>query len=74
MNPTPLYLRAPAIAARLGVSVRTVRRWIDAKILPSIKIGGARLVSEEALERILCGERGDLESDLDAVEQDQSVT
>ena len=73
MNPPPVYLRAPAIAARLGVSVRTVRRWIKAKILPSTKLGGARLVAEEALERALHGERVDLEADLDAIEQDQSV-
>ena len=73
MNPPPVYLRAPAIAARLGVSVRTVRRWINAKILPSTKIGGARFVAEDALERALSGDGLDLEADLDAAEQDQSV-
>lgn len=74
MNRPPVYLRAPAIAARLGVSVRTVRRWIEAKILPSTRIGGARLVAEDDLERALRGERADLEADLDTTEQDQSVT
>ncbi|MBN9023314.1 MAG: helix-turn-helix domain-containing protein [Rhizobiales bacterium] len=73
MNPPPVYLRAPAIAARFGVSVRTVRRWIDKRILPSIKIGGARLVAEDALERALCGEGLDLEADFDAADQDQSA-
>jgi excisionase family DNA binding protein len=37
------YLRAGAVAKPYGVSQRTVRRWIAAGVLPSIKIGGMRL-------------------------------
>lgn len=47
------HLRAAEIAASLGVSVRTVRRWIADGIVPSVKVGGARLVEEADLERIL---------------------
>lgn len=53
MNSRTAYLRAPAIADRLGVSVRTVRRWIAAEILPSTLIGRSRLVAEEDLQRAL---------------------
>ena len=37
------YLRAGAVAKPYGVSQRTVRRWIAAGVLPSIKIGGTCL-------------------------------
>ncbi len=47
------YLRAREIARFLGVSERTIRRWITAKELPSVKIGGARLVAREDLEHLL---------------------
>ncbi len=47
------YLRAGAIADLTGQSVRTVRRWIADGTLPSIKIGGARLVAERDLLRLL---------------------
>lgn len=53
MSARPLHLRAPEIARALGVDVRTIRRWIAGGILPSVKIGGARLVAEADLLRIL---------------------
>jgi excisionase family DNA binding protein len=43
------YLRAPEIAALLGLDVRTIRRWIADGTLPSVKLGGARLVAEADL-------------------------
>jgi len=55
MNGGPQYLRADAIARLVGVSERTVQRWIADKTLPSSKLGGARLVSRTALERLLDG-------------------
>jgi excisionase family DNA binding protein len=45
MNERPAYLRAGAIAKLLGLSVRTIRRWIADGTLPSTRIGGARLVT-----------------------------
>jgi excisionase family DNA binding protein len=61
------YLRAADIARLTGMSLRTVRRWIDDEILPSVKLGGARLVAEADLERLLCSspdpaEEGDEEA------------
>jgi excisionase family DNA binding protein len=50
---SPAYLRARALASRLGISERTIRRWIADGILPSVKIGGARLVSEAGLDSLL---------------------
>jgi excisionase family DNA binding protein len=47
------YRRARQIAAVTGVDLRTVRRWIANGTLPSIKLGGARLVSEDDLLRLL---------------------
>ena len=49
----PQYLRAGEIAELLGVNVRTVRRWIADGTLPSVKIGGARLVLEHHLLMLL---------------------
>ena len=48
------YLRAGDIARLTGMSLRTVRRWIADEVLPSIKLGGARLVAKADLERLLC--------------------
>jgi excisionase family DNA binding protein len=47
------YLRAADIARLTGMSIRTVRRWIADEILPSTKLGGARLVASADLERLL---------------------
>ncbi len=47
------YLRAGEIARLCGVSVRTVRRWIAAGTLPSVKVGGVRLVARQALQEML---------------------
>jgi excisionase family DNA binding protein len=47
------YLRAADIVRLTGVSIRTVRRWIADEIIPSTKLGGARLVAKADLERLL---------------------
>jgi excisionase family DNA binding protein len=47
------YLRAADIARLMGVSLRTVRRWIGGRVLPSVKVGGAWLVAKAALDRLL---------------------
>jgi excisionase family DNA binding protein len=49
------YLRAAEIAALTGMSIRTIRRWIREKTLPSTKLGGARLVATADLEAVLSG-------------------
>jgi excisionase family DNA binding protein len=46
------YLRAADIVRLTGVSIRTVRRWIADRTLPSIKLGGARLVAKASLDRL----------------------
>lgn len=53
MNGAQKYLRAGEIAIELGVSERTVRRWIADSSLDSIKVGGTRLVARKALERFI---------------------
>jgi len=47
------YLRAADIAALTGMSIRSVRRLIAARTIPSIKLGGARLVAMADLDRLL---------------------
>jgi len=47
------HLRAGEVSVELGVSERTVRRWITDGTLASVKIGGARLVARAELERRL---------------------
>jgi excisionase family DNA binding protein len=67
MNRGTEYLRARDISEITGVHVRTVRRWIAEEIIPSTKVGGARLVPRTALERLFSpasettddGEEGD---------------
>jgi len=53
MTDAPKYLRAGEIARLAQVSMRTVRHWIAEEILPSVKVGGVRLVPRQALERLL---------------------
>jgi excisionase family DNA binding protein len=45
-------LRAADIAELTGASIRTVRRWIAEEVIPSTKLGGARLVTKANLERL----------------------
>ena len=49
----PEYLRAHQIADLLGVTERTIRRWMANGTLPSVKLGGARLVAVAELDRKL---------------------
>ncbi len=47
------FLRPRQIAELLSVTERTVRRWIADGTLPSVKLGGARLVARVTLEHRL---------------------
>ncbi len=47
------FLRPRQIAELLGVTERTIRRWIAEGTLPSLKLGGARLVARTTLEQRL---------------------
>ncbi len=47
------FLRPRRIAELLDISERSVRRWIADGTLPSVKLGGARLVARATLERRL---------------------
>ena len=75
MSHRPAYLRAKAVADLLGVSVRTVRRWIADGTLPSTKVGGTRLIAGEDLERALGSDRPDIATadDEDVAQTNQSV-
>ena len=59
------YLRAADIALLTGMSIRTVRRWIDDEIIPSVKLGGARLVPKAELGRLLSSLPTAIEEDTD---------
>jgi excisionase family DNA binding protein len=67
MSADRAYLRATDIARLTGVSIRTARRWIAEEIIPSTKLGGARLVARADFEHLLCSspdpaEEGDQEA------------
>ncbi len=47
------FLRPRQISEMLGVTERTIRRWIADGTLPSVKLGGARLVARVTLEQRL---------------------
>jgi excisionase family DNA binding protein len=49
-----VYLSLAQVAARLGVSRRTARRWLDGGKLPHVRLpGGGVRVSAETLDRVL---------------------
>src|SRR5262249_22315254 len=58
---------AADIARLVDVSIPTVRRWIADEVLPSTKVGGARVVARVDLERLLC-------SPSDPIEESDDVT
>ncbi len=47
------FFRPRQIAELLGVTERTIRRWISDGTLPSAKLGGARLVARATLDQRL---------------------
>ena len=49
----PAFLRPRLVAELLDVTERTVRRWIADGTLPSVKVGGARLIARTTLEQQL---------------------
>ena len=48
-----VHLRAREVAALTGVDIRTVRRWIAKGVLPSVRLGGTRLVARSDLADLL---------------------
>jgi excisionase family DNA binding protein len=50
---SPAFLRPRLVAELLDVTERTVRRWIADGTLPSVKVGGARLIARTTLEQQL---------------------
>jgi excisionase family DNA binding protein len=65
------YLRAADIARLTGASIRTIRRWIANKIIPSAKLGGSRLVARADLDRLLCSPLDTTGETHDATEEDE---
>lgn len=41
------------VSTILGVSVPTVARWVHRDILPTVKIGGRRLVAIATIEKLI---------------------
>lgn len=70
MSGKPDYFRAADLARITGVSLRTARRWIADEIVPSTKLGGARLVARADLERLLCSPSDPIEESDDGPGED----
>lgn len=49
-------------ATRLGVAPISIYRWTEDGSLPSIKLGGRRLVSEATIDAIIASASGRMES------------
>jgi len=49
-SPPTQYLAPKEVSLRLGVSLRTVQRWITTYEMPSTRIGGSRRIPATALE------------------------
>lgn len=54
----PEHMNAQRLAVHLGVTERTVRRWIKDGSLPAIKQGRSYVIRREDGERIRLGEMG----------------
>lgn len=52
-------LKSDDVAARLGISVQTARRWMRSGTVPAVRIGSFWYVSEAELEKIIHGEGGE---------------
>ena len=46
------FLSAKQVAVLMQVSVRTVRRWIDTKAIPSERVGGIRRVPRSFIDSL----------------------
>lgn len=55
MSGEQTHLRVSEVTDIVRCSERTVRRWIAEGVLPSVKIGGTRLVAIADLHRLLFG-------------------
>jgi excisionase family DNA binding protein len=53
MTERPAFTTARALGRRYGKSERTIRRWIASGALPSVKIGGSRLIPEDQLDALM---------------------
>lgn len=49
----PQFLTVPQVAAVLGIGQGSVKRWIAAGVLPSVKLGRHRRVSRSHLDAFL---------------------
>ena len=56
-SPLPHLLSLPAACEVLGCSMKTLRRLIDAKTLPVIRLGRLVRVHPEDLTRLIAGHR-----------------
>jgi excisionase family DNA binding protein len=54
----PEYMNAQALAVHIGVTERTVRRWIKEGDLPAVKQGRSYLIRRENAEKMRLGELG----------------
>jgi excisionase family DNA binding protein len=54
-HPEPEYMSAQALATHLGVTERTVRRWIERKKLDGVKRGRSFVIRREDGERLRLG-------------------
>lgn len=57
MNQTDNLLALPAAAARLGVSIWTLRWWIQEGKVESNKLFGRRMVLESEIERLIAASK-----------------
>jgi len=55
-TPAPLTYRIKDAACAIGVSRRTVERWIERKTLPATRIGRVTLIPAAAVHAVVSGE------------------
>jgi excisionase family DNA binding protein len=50
---SPQFMSIAAVSVRLGVPEPTIRTWVLRRILPTVRIGGRRLVDVSALDAMI---------------------
>lgn len=49
------YISTGEAAKMIGVSYRTLQRYIEKNVIPSVKVGGKRLIKRSDIEKLFKG-------------------
>jgi excisionase family DNA binding protein len=59
---SPQFMSVAAVSIRLGVPEPTIRTWVLRRVLPTVRIGGRRLVDVSELDAMIAKLRQDAQT------------